>query len=135
MFGLVPAAIIGVDIGRLLEGAKTIIDSMQNAKASSVPAIELGAIIGELAAAGRDKLTIVTSPSLGAFPAWVEQLVAESTGKDGSGILPVVGEPTGSPDLYGADRLFIYLRLADDDTHDTAIEALEQPGSRSSSFT
>ncbi|MCH8813620.1 MAG: phosphoheptose isomerase, partial [Chloroflexi bacterium] len=67
MFGLVPAAVIGVDIGRLLEGSKTIIDAMKNAKASSVPAIELGAIIGELAAAGRDKLTIITSPSLGAF--------------------------------------------------------------------
>ena len=82
VFGLVPAAMIGVDIGRLLEGSKAIIDAMKNAKASSVPAIELGAIIGELAVAGRDKLTIITSPSRGAFPAWVEQLVAESTGKD-----------------------------------------------------
>ncbi|MCZ6766487.1 MAG: hypothetical protein O7D32_06100 [bacterium] len=129
VFGLVPAALIGVDIGRLLEGSKTIVDAMKNAKASSVPAIELGAIIGELAAAGRDKLTIVTSPSLGAFPAWVEQLVAESTGKDGKGILPVVDEPIGEPDAYGEDRLFVAIYTeAEGPPSPDALEGLEKAG-------
>jgi len=107
VFGLVPAAVIGVDIARLLRAANKLIKVMQSEKTSSVEAIELGAIIGELAAAGRDKLTIVTSPALGAFPAWVEQLIAESTGKNGKGILPIIDEPVAEPDAYGDDRLFV----------------------------
>jgi len=71
----------------------------------------LGAILGELAKAGRDKVTLVTSPAIASFGDWVEQLIAESTGKAGKGILPVVGEPLGAPAVYGDDRLFVHLRL------------------------
>ncbi len=88
----------------------------------------LGAIIGALAQAGRDKVTLVTSPAIASFGDWVEQLIAESTGKEGKGVLPVVGEPLGPPDVYGGDRLFVYLRLEGDDTHDAAIQALEDAG-------
>jgi transaldolase/glucose-6-phosphate isomerase len=88
----------------------------------------LGAIMGELAKAGRDKVTFVTSPQMAGFGDWVEQLIAESTGKEGRGILPVVGEPLGSPEVYGNDRLFVYLRLDGDGTCDAAIGALEAAG-------
>ncbi|MBI2911018.1 MAG: transaldolase, partial [Chloroflexi bacterium] len=88
----------------------------------------LGAIVGDLAAAGRDKLTLITSPLLVPFGVWVEQLVAESTGKEGKGILPVVDEPLGAPAVYGDDRLFVYLRLAGDATHDAAVQALVTAG-------
>jgi len=71
--------------------------------------------MGELTKLGRDKVTIVTSPALASFGDWVEQLIAESIGKEGKGILPVVGEPLGAPDLYGDDRLFVYLRLDGDE--------------------
>lgn len=84
--------------------------------------------MSELARAGRDKLTLISSPVLASFGNWVEQLIAESTGKDGTGILPVVGEPVGTPDRYAADRLFVYLRLADDDTQEAAVEALQKAG-------
>jgi hypothetical protein len=85
----------------------------------------LGAILAELAKAGRDKVTFVTSPPLDNFGDWVEQLIAESTGKEGKGILPVVGEPVGAPGVYGNDRLFVYLRLDGDATYDAAVQALE----------
>jgi transaldolase/glucose-6-phosphate isomerase len=90
----------------------------------------LGAILGELAAAGRDKATFLVSPALAALPAWIEQLVAESTGKHGAGILPVAGEPVGPPEAYGDDRLFVYLALAGDADEDqaTAVQALEAAG-------
>jgi hypothetical protein len=84
--------------------------------------------MSELAMAGRDKLTLVASPPIAAFGAWVEQLIAESTGKDGKGILPVDGETLGPPDVYGDDRLFVYLRLEGDDTHDAPVQALMQAG-------
>jgi transaldolase/glucose-6-phosphate isomerase len=84
--------------------------------------------MGELAKIGRDKLTILTSPAIASFGDWVEQLIAESTGKDGLGILPVVGEPVGTSIAYGADRLFVYMRLAGDDTHEAAVDALAAAG-------
>jgi hypothetical protein len=71
---------------------------------------------------------LITSPAISSFGDWVEQLVAESTGKEGKGILPVVGEPVGAPDVYGDDRLFVYMKLADDTTHDAAVQALEDAG-------
>ena len=80
--------------------------------------------MGVLATAGRDKLTLITSPPISAFGAWVEQLIAESTGKEGMGILPVDGEELGPSEVYGQDRLFVYLRLAGDDTYDNAVQAL-----------
>lgn len=130
-FGMVPAAAIGIDIARLLENAET----MANACASSVPpadnpGVTLGLIIGTAAREGRDKLTIVASPVISSFGGWLEQLVAESTGKNGRGIIPVDGEPLGQPDAYGNDRLFVYLRLNDgaDGQQDKAIETLARAG-------
>lgn len=111
-FGLVPAVLIGVDVRGLLERAR----AMERACGPDVPValnpgLSLGAALGELAAAGRDKLTFVTTPSLASFPDWIEQLVAESTGKHGQGIVPVVGEPLGRPEVYGEDRVFAALML------------------------
>ena len=76
------------------------------------PGRDLGAALGELALAGRDKLTFVLSPSVASFGAWVEQLLAESTGKEGKGLVPVDGEPLGAPDGYGDDRVFVYVHVA-----------------------
>jgi len=130
-FGLVPAALIGVDAARLLEHA----EQMRRRCAPGI-AIEqnagawLGAAMGTLAQQGRDKLTLVTSPAVGSFGLWVEQLVAESTGKEGRGIIPVVGEPLLEPANYGDDRLFIYLRLEGDDNAETdaAIGSIRSSG-------
>jgi len=130
-FGLVPAALIGVDITALLDRA----DGMREGCASSVPIHKnhgawLGAFIGNLALQGRDKLTLITSPAISSFGLWVEQLIAESTGKEGKGIIPIVGEPLVEPAHYGDDRLFIYLRLEDDDNSTTnmAIEHIQSSG-------
>ncbi|MCP4427921.1 MAG: bifunctional transaldolase/phosoglucose isomerase [Chloroflexi bacterium] len=120
-FGLVPAALVGVDVAALLARA-------QKAAAAREMNAQLGAILGELAKAGRDKATFVISPPIESFGDWAEQLVAESVGKEGVGIVPVVGEPLGAPDVYGADRFFIYLRLAGDATHDAAFGALAAAG-------
>jgi hypothetical protein len=88
----------------------------------------LGAVMGQCATNGRDKLTLITSPEIASFGDWVEQLIAESTGKIGQGILPVVGEALGSPDVYGPDRLFVHLRLAGDNSDNAALEALAEDG-------
>jgi hypothetical protein len=128
-FGLAPAALVGVDLKTLLQRALGMADYCANpAPAVDNHAARLGAILGELAKAGQDKLTLVSSPALCAFGDWAEQLLAESTGKEGQGILPVVGEVVGGPEMYGNDRLFVYLRLADDHTYDTQIRALEMAG-------
>jgi transaldolase/glucose-6-phosphate isomerase len=128
-FGLVPAALVGVDVPKLLDRALTAGHACDSCVgAPDNPGALLGAIMGELAKAGRDKITLVASPAIESFGDWVEQLIAESTGKEGKGILPVVGEPLGSPDVYGDDRLFAYLRLEGDGTHDAAIDALESAG-------
>jgi len=126
-FGLVPASLIGVDLRRLI--ARTMAAS--EACSTDIPVEEnlgvwLGAAISELARAGRDKLTFVISPEVAGFGDWVEQLIAESTGKQGTGILPVVGEPLGAPQDYGRDRAFVHLRLGEDTAHDAALSALEQ---------
>ena len=122
-FGLLPAALVGVDVAQLLDRAQAV---------RKDDGATLGAILGALAKAGRDKVTFVTSPALANFGDWVEQLIAESTGKDGTGILPVVGEALGDPAVYGADRLFVYLRLAGADAaqgeHDAALAALAAAG-------
>ena len=130
-FGLVPAALAGVEIGTLLDRA----DHVRQMCASSVPAHDnagtwLGAIMGTLALRGRDKLTLVTSPAIGSFGLWVEQLIAESTGKEGKGIVPVAGEPLVEPTYYGDDRLFVYTRLEGDDNRatDSAMERIESAG-------
>ena len=130
-FGLVPAAIVGVDISLLLERAAT---AACNAASTNCPAAgendagHLGAMLGELAKAGLDKITITTSPEIASFSDWVEQLIAESTGKDGRGMVPVVGEPLGPPSVYGTDRVFVDLRLADERARDHALDRLAKAG-------
>jgi glucose-6-phosphate isomerase len=107
-FGLAPAAAIGIDVASLLERGAGAADA---ARAGGSDALRLGVALGELALAGRDKLTFVTTPELAPFGLWLEQLVAESTGKEGRGIVPVAGEQLGSPAGYGDDRVFVQLRL------------------------
>jgi transaldolase/glucose-6-phosphate isomerase len=130
-FGLAPAALLGVDLPLLLDRA---INAMYNGQECNCliegdnNSARLGVIMGELAKLGRDKVTMITSPAIASFGDWVEQLIAESTGKEGKGILPVVGEPLGAPNVYGPDRLFVYLRLDGDETHDAAVNALAEAG-------
>jgi transaldolase / glucose-6-phosphate isomerase len=127
-FGLVPAAVMGVDVERLLERTELMVHSCAaSVPADQNPAVLLGAILGTLAVAGRDKVTLIASPGLSSIGAWLEQLIAESTGKHGKGLIPVDGEEVGSPDAYGDDRLFIYLRLDSgvDPSQDAAVDALE----------
>ena len=128
-FGLVPAALIGADVDRLLMRAAQAVE----ASGPEVPSLEspgawLGVIMGEVSLAGKDKLTLIISPTLDSFGGWLEQLVAESTGKEGKGVIPVAGEPLGSPEVYGNDRLFVYLRLDGDTTYDEHVSALEKSG-------
>ena len=110
-FGLVPAALAGIDVEELLARGEAMAARCRGADAAENPGAALGAAMGAHALAGRDKLTLVTSPGIGSFGLWAEQLVAESTGKEGAGIVPVAGEPLRPPGSYGADRLFVYLRL------------------------
>ena len=130
-FGLVPAALIGMDIGKMLDRA----DEMRAATGPDIPARQhaaawLGAIIASMTHEGRDKLTLITSPRIRSFGLWAEQLLAESTGKDGKGVIPVAGEPLEPPQCYGDDRLFVYLRLEGDDNYnlDSAVEAIHNSG-------
>jgi transaldolase len=130
-FGLVPAALIGVDVARLLDRATAMARACQvSVPASTNAGVWLGAIMGTLALEGRDKVTIVTSPPIATFGYWVEQLIAESTGKEGHGILPVEGEVLGAPAVYGADRVFVYMRTDEgaDEGQDQQVAALEQAG-------
>ena len=131
-FGLVPAAIIGLDVEKLLDRAQTMQHACHDSASagSENPGLDLGAIMGTLANMGRDKVTLVLSPPIDTFGYWIEQLIAESTGKEGKGILPVESEALGTPVVYGADRLFVYLRTDEgyDDVQDTQVEALERAG-------
>lgn len=110
--GLVPASLIGLDLDALLTSASTMLAACHEPEPERNPGLLLGLALGELARAGRDKLTFVTDPALASFGAWAEQLIAESTGKRGVGIVPVVGEPLGRADSYGPDRAFVSLSLA-----------------------
>jgi len=129
-FGMVPAALMGVDIRRLLDRAERIVHSCASVvPAADNPGARLGAIMGECAGAGRDKLTVVADPKVAALGLWVEQLVAESTGKEGRGILPVAGEPAGPPSVYGDDRLFVSIALGKlDGETEVKLKALEAAG-------
>lgn len=119
VFGLLPAALIGVDIAGVLARARRMSEACGAGVAEAGnPALLLGAALGELALARRDKVTFVCSPSLAAFPSWVEQLIAESTGKDNKGIVPVAHERLAAPEKYSDDRFFVYLRLEGDENHD-----------------
>jgi glucose-6-phosphate isomerase len=130
-FGLVPAALLGLDVGKLLDEA----DSVALASDARVPmqenlAVRLGALASGSARKGADKLTLLLSPRLAPFGGWIEQLVAESTGKEGRGILPVDGEPAGDPASYGDDRFFVALWLAGEHApeHEKRVQALAEAG-------
>ena len=130
-FGMVPAALIGVDLERLLDGVCAMaVACGPDVPAEQNPALRLGAAMGELALRGRDKLTLVFEPPLAPLSAWVEQLVAESTGKEGTGILPVDLEELGPAGAYGDDRVFAAVRLAGaaDAGVAGALEALRDAG-------
>ena len=126
-FGLVPAALLGIDLNQLLDTG----DSMRmqcgaDAPAARNPGLALGAVLGESALRGRDKLTVLADAPLSAFAGWIEQVVAESSGKDGKGILPVPLEPLGDVKDYGKDRLFVYLRQTGE--HDETVIVLMKAG-------
>ncbi len=128
-FGLVPAALIGADVDQILASAAAVAaDCSAATPAAENPGLVLGAIWGEAALAGRDKVTFVVSPSLTAFPNWLEQLIAESTGKDGTGIVPVAGEDLAPPEGYADDRLFVRYRLAGENDADSELAALAKAG-------
>jgi hypothetical protein len=120
---------MGVDVAKLLTRARTMSSACGgNIPAARNPALRLGAALGALAEAGRDKVTFIASDKIASFGYWVEQLIAESTGKEGRGLLPVEGEAPGKPAAYGNDRVFVYLKLGKDVKHDKAVKALEKAG-------
>lgn len=130
-FGMVPAAVMGLDVGKLLKNTQQMVDACAaQIPVGQNPGVVLGLILGSAAKAGRDKLSILTSPGISDLGAWLEQLVAESTGKQGKGIIPVDREKAGAPEVYGKDRLFAYLRLnSDSDSEQEAkVKALENAG-------
>jgi transaldolase/glucose-6-phosphate isomerase len=128
-YGLVPAAVLGVDLVRLLDQTITAMHACETSvNIKENPGAWLGATLGELAKVGRDKVTLITSPKIASFGDWVEQLIAESTGKEGKGLVPVIGEPVGPPEVYGNDRLFVYTRLEGDTEYDNAVTRLEETG-------
>jgi transaldolase / glucose-6-phosphate isomerase len=128
-FGLVPAALIGVDIKAVLERANSMVETCGNeVGVRGNPAVQLGAVLAGLARAGRDKVTLVLSEKIRGLGGWIEQLLAESLGKDGSGLVPVVDEPLGAPSVYGDDRVFVALVLEGDDSHDPPLAKLSDAG-------
>jgi glucose-6-phosphate isomerase len=130
-FGMVPAAIMGVDVSKFLNSTAEMVRACgAGVAADSNPGAVLGMIMGVAANLGRDKLTIAASPGISDLGAWLEQLIAESTGKVGKGIIPVDREPLAKPAIYGSDRVFAYLRLetAPNKSQDAAIDALEAAG-------
>jgi transaldolase/glucose-6-phosphate isomerase len=130
-FGMVPAAVMGIDVAKFLRSAQQMVDACgADTDASANPGVVLGTILGTAANNGRDKLTIVTSPGIFDLGAWLEQLIAESTGKSGTGIIPVDREKLATPDTYGKDRVFAYLRLQSepDKEQSAAVDALAKAG-------
>jgi transaldolase/glucose-6-phosphate isomerase len=128
-FGMVPAALLGIDLRRFLDAAAASVTSCSGeARAADNPGVALGLLLGAAASLGRDKVTILTSPPLWDVGAWLEQLLAESTGKQGKALIPVDGEPAGAPSVYGTDRVFVVLRLdgASDARLDHATAELER---------
>ncbi|MFN2578542.1 MAG: bifunctional transaldolase/phosoglucose isomerase [Pyrinomonadaceae bacterium] len=129
-FGLAPAAAMGIDVSRFLGSAGEMVKACANVSAQNNPGVILGAVLGTAQASRRDKITIVASPAIHDAGAWLEQLLAESTGKNGKGLIPVDREPLGSTDVYGADRVFVYLRFepAPHVSQDKAIAELASAG-------
>ena len=130
-FGMVPAAISGVDVKKFLDQAEIMVHACAACVSpQDNPGVVLGTILGVLAGRGRDKLTLIASPAIYDLGAWLEQLIAESTGKNGKGIIPVDRELLGAPAVYGADRVFVYIRLesSTDPAQEKGIDALEKAG-------
>ncbi len=130
-FGMVPAATMGVSVPRLLDRALVMVDACApDRPGEDNPGLALGVVLGSAARDGVDKLTLVASPGVAGLGDWIEQLVAESLGKHGKGIVPVVGERPGTPRVNGEDRLFVYVRLAfaPSEEQDRAVAALERSG-------
>ena len=130
-FGRVPAALMGLDVAELIRRTRSMVQACKpQAPAHRNPGVVPGVILGTLAKAGRDKLTLIASPEISGMGAWLEQLLAESTGKDGKGIVPVEGESVGPPGVYGEDRLFLHLRLdsSRDRKQEQAVRELKESG-------
>src|SRR4030081_133188 len=128
---MVPAAAMGLDTGKFLTRTKEMVEACKSSTpVGENPGVMLGLIIGTAAKLGRDKITLITSPGISDLGAWLEQLIAESTGKLGKGIIPVDREPLAKPDIYSNDRVLAYLRLefSPDKSQDAAINALESAG-------
>ena len=121
---------MGIDVANFLERTIPMVRACGDASARNNPGVILGAVLGSAHNAGRDKVTIISSPGIYDLGAWFEQLIAESTGKNGKGLIPVDREPAGSPEVYGDDRVFVYLRLesAPDTAQDAAIKSLVAAG-------
>jgi glucose-6-phosphate isomerase len=128
--GLVPASLIGIDLDALLASASAMLGACRQPDPAVNPGVSLGLAIATLAAAGRDKLTFLADDDIGSFGAWAEQLIAESTGKHGVGIVPIDAEPLGAVGVYGSDRAFVRISLAgsDDGGRDSLADALEAAG-------
>ncbi len=129
-FGIVPAAAMGLDVPKFLDRARQMMQACKSDSVESNPGAALGILLGTAAKAGRDKITFVTSPAIHDLGAWLEQLIAESTGKQGKGIIPVDRENLTTPEGYGNDRIFAYLRFepAPDANQDAQVAALEKAG-------
>jgi len=130
-FGIVPAALMGLDLTKFLDRTQEMVEACSaTAPVAENPGVSLGIVLGTAAKSGRDKVTIITSPGISDLGAWLEQLLADSTGKQGHGIIPVDREHLASPDIYGSDRVFAYVRLdsAPDAAQDSKINTLEQAG-------
>jgi transaldolase/glucose-6-phosphate isomerase len=129
-FGMVPAALMGLDTAKFLDRTQKMADACATEFVEDNPGVLLGIIFGTAANNGRDKVTIITSPGISDLGAWLEQLLAESTGKQGKGIIPVDREEVGVPDVYGNDRVFAYVRLdsAPDQSQDAKVAELERAG-------
>jgi len=129
-FGMIPAAAMGVDVPRFLESAKKMVERCKAESASDNPGLALGLTLGENALQGRDKVTIQASPAVADLGAWLEQLLAESTGKIGKGLIPVDRETLGTPEVYGRDRLFAYERFTPKPSteQDKGLGSLEHAG-------
>jgi len=130
-FGMIPGAVMGLDIAKFLKNTQEMVKACgANVAADKNPGVQLGVILGTAANEGLDKLTIISSPGIHDLGAWLEQLIAESTGKQGKGIIPVDREKLAKPEAYGSDRVFAYLRLETkpDKKQDAAVKALEKHG-------
>jgi glucose-6-phosphate isomerase len=130
-FGMVPAAIMGLDLSKFLQRTNEMVQACKpEVPADQNPGAVLGAILGTLGNLGRNKVTIITSPGIHDLGAWLEQLIAESTGKIGKGLVPVDRESLGPPEVYGSDRVFVHLRLADepDTAQSQKLNALKRAG-------